>query len=333
MRVALVRLTAMGDVIHTLAAVQFVKARFPHLHLSWFVEEKFAAVLANNPDVDAVIPLRLHDLKKRPSPTLLRANLKKVRQAGPFDLVIDAQGLMKSAAVARAAGNTVAGLDAASIKEKPATLLYRHRYRIDCAEIAPMRFAGLIAKALGMRIEKRTMAQKAPYLYWDERRIDPTLHDALRGDGPLVLIVVGASNASKTYPAERWIEVVQKLKECRIKLIAGSAKERESAQTISDATHAELLPPTDLNGLKYAVSRADLLIGNDTGPSHMAWALNRPSIVLFGSTPRSMMFETPINVAITSGAKVHPCRFDKSDRSITRIPPQTIVQKARELLA
>ncbi|NPA28778.1 MAG: lipopolysaccharide heptosyltransferase I [Epsilonproteobacteria bacterium] len=333
MRVALVRLTAMGDVIHALAAVQFVKARYPHLHLSWFVEEKFAAVLADNPDVDTVVPLRLHDLKKRPSPALLKANLKKVRQAGPFDLVIDVQGLMKSAAVARAAGKNVAGLDAASIKEKPAALLYRRRYRIDCADIAPMRFATLIAKALNFTIDRSMMAAKRPYLFYREESLSAELVTALRGRAKRVLIVTGASNASKTYPTEGWIEVVRGLADCDVRLVAGSSQEREAARRVAQATHAELLPPTDLNGLKYAVSRADLLIGNDTGPTHMAWALNRPSIVLFGSTPRSMMFETSINVAITSGAKVHPCRFDKTDRSIAQIPPQTVIHEAKRLLA
>ena len=89
----------------------------------------------------------------------------------------------------------------------------------------------------------------------------------------------------------------------------------------------------DLNSLKYTVSRCDLLIGGDTGPSHMAWAMNRPSILLFGSTPKTMMMETPVNVALTSGAKVHPCRFDKTDRSIATIPPKDVVETAQRLLA
>ncbi len=126
--------------------------------------------------------------------------------------------------------------------------------------------------------------------------------------------------------------MIRGLEKANILLVAGSESERREAQKIADATKAQLLPPMDLDGLKYAVSRSNLLLGGDTGPSHMAWAMNRPSVLLFGSTPRTMMFETDKNIALTSGADVHPCRFDKSDRSIADIEPKEVIQSARTLL-
>ncbi len=332
MRLALVRLTALGDIIHTAATLQFVKTALPDTRITWFVEEKFTGILEHNPDIDEFVPLDLHGLKKERSLSKLSSIHHRIQAAGPFDLVIDVQGLIKSALVARMAGNNVAGLDRNSAKEGIASLLYRHRYPVDCAGIAPMRFASLIGQALGIEISHEMMAHKAPCLFYDPKRNRKELDAYFPPERPNLLIVTAASNPSKTYPPERWIEVVQELGDANILLVAGSEAERQTAQKIADATHARLLPPMDLDGLKYAVSRSDLLLGGDTGPSHIAWAMNRPSILLFGSTPRSMMFETERNIALTSGAPVHPCRFDKSDRSIATIQPEHIIEKAQDIL-
>ena len=333
MRVAVVRLTAMGDVIHTLASMQFVKKAYPNMEITWFVEEKFAPILEGNPDVDRIVPLDLHGLKKGLTLDKLRKQFRKIRDAGPFDRVIDIQGLIKSALVAKIAGSNVAGLDRKSAKEGVASLLYRDTYRVDCDGIAPMRFASLIAQALKIDITESMMQNKSPYLFFhedDETAQTDAFFDTNR---PNILIVTGASNPSKTYPSKRWIEVIKGLGDFNILLVAGSQTEREAAKEIEHVTSARLLPPMSLNALKYAVSRCDLLIGGDTGPTHIAWAMNRPSIVLFGSTPKTMMMETPINIAITSGTKVHPCRFDKNDRSIAKIPAKKVVQTAQRLLA
>ena len=332
MRVAIVRLTAMGDVIHTLASIQFIKARIPDIHITWFVEEKFAEILRHNPHIDTIVPVNMHGLKKKPSLSALGTIVHTVKAAGPFDLVIDVQGLIKSAILARIAGSDVAGLDAASAKEGVATLLYRHTYPVDCAEIAPYRFASLLAQALGIEISKKMLLDKAPYLFFETDEACRAIDSFFSNDKKNILVVTAASNASKTYPPERFAELASILEEHNLLLVAGSEAEREAARTIAESSPATLLPPMDLNTLKYAVARSDLLIGGDTGPSHMAWAMNRPSILLFGSTPKSMMMETPVNLAVTSGAKVHPCRFDKSDRSIATIPPETIAKTATKFL-
>ncbi len=333
MRVAIVRLTAMGDIVHTMAALQFVKKAKPDTEITWFVEEKFAAVVERNPHVDRIVPVDLHRLKNGFSFTALRQEAAKVRSVGPFDLVIDVQGLLKSAILARIAGREVAGLDFDSAKEGVASFLYSQRFAVDCTRIAPLRFASLIAKALGIEITEQMLRKKEPYLFFDRERAAGRVDPFFDEKRPNLLVVTAASNASKTYPPERFIELIGHLEACNVLLVAGSEAERKEAETIAAATHARLLPPLDLDALKYAVFRCDLLIGGDTGPSHMAWAMNRPSLLLFGSTPRSMMMETPINVALTSGAKVHPCRFDKNDRSIATIDPARVAETASRLLA
>jgi heptosyltransferase-1 len=332
MKIAIVRLTAMGDVIHTAASVQFIKAALPQCQLTWFVEEKFAPILEHNPQIDRIVALNLHSLKKGVSLQKIKALADTIRSARPFDSVIDVQGLIKSAIVGRLADKNLHGLDRHSAREGIAALLYRHRHRVDCAGIAPMRFASLIAQSLDIGISHEMMADKKPYLFFDPER-DRTEIDALFDEArPNLLIVTGASLPSKTYPTEKWIEVIQELEGVNVLLVAGSEDERLEAGRIAEATSARLLPPLDLDSLKYAVSRADLLLGGDTGPSHIAWAMNRPSILLFGSTPPTMMFETERNISITSGANVHPCRFDKNDRSIADIPPRKILGALERML-
>jgi len=332
MKIAIVRLTAMGDVIHTAASIQFIKAALPECEITWFVEEKFAPILEHNPQIDHIVPLNLHGLKAG----ITLEKLKKIRQAihtaGPFDTVIDVQGLIKSALVGRLAGRNLHGLDRHSAREGIASLLYRHRHRVNCAGVAPIRFAELLSQSLDIPITPEMMASKAPYLFYDPDRNRSAIDPFFAENRPNLLVVTGASLPSKTYPAEKWIEVIQGLDGVNILLVAGSEAERREAERIAEATEARLLPPLDLDSLKYAVSRTNLLLGGDTGPSHLAWAMNRPSILLFGSTPRTMMFETEQNIAITSGIEVHPCRFDKNDRSITAIPPQVIIDTASRVL-
>jgi len=332
LRIAIVRMTAMGDIIHTLASMQFIKRLLPGSHISWFVEEKFAPVLENSPDVDRIVPLNLHGLKKDFSFSGLFQMLKRVKDAGPFDRVIDVQGLLKSAIVARAAGKEIYGLDASSAREPVASFFYKKKHRVDCAGIAPVRFASLVSQSLDIEIDEEMLLHKDPYIFFDMDASYSRLEHFFSKKKKNIIIITAASNMSKTYPPERFSELIDLLEEYNVLLVAGSAEERENAAKISQRSDATLLPELSLNELKYAIERCDLLVGGDTGPSHMAWALNKPSVILFGSTPKSMMMETRINKAVTSGADVHPCRFDKNDRSISTIAPQEIKNQIQRIM-
>jgi heptosyltransferase I len=92
------------------------------------------------------------------------------------------------------------------------------------------------------------------------------------------------------------------------------------------------LPKLNLHDLKAAIAKADLIIGNDTGPTHLAWGLNRPAIVLFGCTPVSRVYQTPINKVLKSPSLVNPYKLNKQDDSIGQIEVAEIVALARQLL-
>jgi len=328
-KIAIVRLSALGDIVHTLASLQFIKSHFKDIKITWFVEERFVDILKNSPHIDKIVAINLSKLKRDFSFDCLKSIHKVVKDSGDFDLVIDVQGLLKSAIISKITKKPVAGLDSKSAKEWLASLFYDRKFRVDCSGIAPMRFASLLSSALGFEITKEMMLQKLPYLYFEK---DASIDDYFDSKKESILIVTGASNESKTYPAKKFAKVANLLENYDVLLIAGSKKEQEFAKIIEQNSNAKLIPTKSLNSLKYAISKCDLLIGADTGPSHIAWAMNKPSIILFGSTAKTMMMETPINIAITSGKRVHPCRFDKSDRSITTIEPELIAKKVKALM-
>ena len=135
------------------------------------------------------------------------------------------------------------------------------------------------------------------------------------------------------YSKEKFVKIVQNLKE-NFFIAWGNEEEKEIAQFICDNSDAKVLPKIDLNTLKALISKVDLVIGNDTGPTHMAWALNTPSITIFGNTPAYRnTYETKINKSVKSSSVVNPFKLDKKDFSIKTIDENIIIDIAKELLS
>lgn len=135
------------------------------------------------------------------------------------------------------------------------------------------------------------------------------------------------------YSNEKFANITNSLDENYL-IVWGSESEKQIANNIANnSSNVTVLPKLDLNSLKALVSKVDLVIGNDTGPTHMAWALNIPSITLFGNTPGYRnTYETNINRIIESNSKVNPYKLDKSDFSIKEIDEKNIVKMAKEIL-
>jgi len=148
-----------------------------------------------------------------------------------------------------------------------------------------------------------------------------------------IALVVGASWASKIYPKEKVRALCESLEE-QFYVLWGSPKEYEDATYIAQGLeNVEVAPKLSLDELVNYISSMDLVIGNDTGPTHLAWAQNIPSITLFGPTSTRMIYETPQNIGIESSSKVDIFHIDKEDFSIVEIQPQQIVKEARKLLS
>ena len=331
MRIAIVKLSALGDIVHAMVALQFIKAQFGDIEIDWIVEERFAGLLQANPDISQILSVNIKALKK--NKLTFFQELKKIRAYAKnnYDLVIDAQGLIKSAVTAKLLGKRIAGFDENSIREKTASRLYD--IKIACAydENTINRNATVLSAPLGFTITHDEILTKKPFLFVENasQELDGYFPSKLN----TVMFVIGSTWASRNYPVEKFVKIAQALPDNCV-VLWGNAQEKANADWMSkQCGNITVLPQMDLNNLKSAVARADLVIGNDTGPTHMAWAANKPSITIFGPTPTSRVYQTAINKVVKSDSIVNPYKLNKQDFSIRTIDEHEIIDQAKYLLS
>jgi len=329
MKVAIVKLSAMGDIIHAMVALQYIKRAKPTLQIDWIVEEGFAQVLENNPHIDNILTVNLKALKE--NKLALFKEIKKIRTYAQnhYDLVIDAQGLLKSAITAKLLGKNRTGFSKDSIREGVASYFYDSKIEIAYDANTIDRNAKVMSEPLNINITPQMILDKEPFLFYNE---DKSLEPYLSTEKKNIIFIIGSTWESRNYPKEKFVEVANHLKE-NVLIAWGGKEEEERAKWIEEnSKHAKALPKINLNSLKYIIAKSDLLIGNDTGPTHMAWGLNVPSITIFGPTPVNRVYETSINKTIKSKSDVDHYKLDKNDFSITKIPSHRVILMAKGLL-
>jgi heptosyltransferase-1 len=324
-RVAIVRLSALGDIVNSAVVLQFIRAAYPHVKIEWITEEVFAPLLLLNKEIDKVHTVNIKKIKKEKNFTLFKETLFKLKNLGDFDLIIDMQGLLKSAIVSRLIGKNTHGFDKNSTRESFAAFFYKTSSRISYESGIIKRNCFLVSDALGFTINDTMLLNKKQVFEINKEFI-------LSKEKKNIAFVIGASWGSKIYPKEQVIKVCNALAE-DVYIIWGSENERETAEWICEhSEYATLAPQLKLSELVSFISSMDLVIGNDTGPTHLAWAQNIPSITLFGPTTTRMIYETPVNIGIKSSSKVNLLKIDKYDYSIKEIQTKLITHKAKELL-
>ena len=330
MKIAIVKLSAIGDIIHTMILLQFIKKEYPESIIDWFVDESLQGVLENNPHINQIQTIRLREGKEKKSILLFFKEVMKLRQLKKYDLVIDIQNLIKSAIVARVIpSDQTIGLDRYSSRESLASIFYSQRYAIDHSLNIINRNTSIINKALNINITSDDIDRKKPFLFFESYSWD----DYLSKHKPNILLVPGASFESKMYPLGEYAKISNKINGNFI-ILWGSPSERLIAEKIKLLSPEVLIvDKLSLDKLKALISEVDLVIGSDTGPVHMAWALNKASITLFGSTPGYRnSYITNINRVIESNSKVNPYKIDKNDYSIKEIQVDDIVKVSESLL-
>jgi heptosyltransferase-1 len=328
MKIAIVKLSAMGDIIHAMVALQYIKKSNPSLKIDWIVEKGFAKVLEGNPDIDTILPVNLKAIKKDKKQFLNQLSMVKKYANTQYDLVIDAQGLLKSAIVAKLLGKKRAGFSKTSIREGIASTFYTQKVEIAYDANTIDRNAKVMSEPLGISITPQMIIDKEAFLYYEE---DDILRE-LSHEKKNIIFIIGSTWPSRNYPKEKFAKIADALEE-NILIAWGSDIEKEDAEWIaSHSKFVTVLPQINLNGLKSIIGKSDLLIGNDTGPTHMAWGLNVPSITIFGPTPVNRVYETPINKVITSSSEVNHYKLNKNDFSIKEIEVDKIVKIAKDLL-
>ncbi len=330
MKIAIVKLSALGDIVHAMVALQFIKAHYPDAQIDWLVEQGFAEVLRHNPDITNLLTVNLKALKTNKASIFQQ--ISKVRRFAHnhYDLVIDAQGLIKSAVVARLLGKKVAGFDADSAREKAAAWFYN--VQLACAYDSNTidRNAFILSEPLGFQITHEQIVNKKPFLFFQNE--DARLYDYLAKDRANIVLVIGSTWDSRNYPADKFVKIAEALQQNCVVVWGNDAEKHSADKMASQSSFIQVMPKLDLNSLKALIAHADLVIGNDTGPTHIAWGLNRPSITIFGPTPVSRVYQTDINKVIKSASVVNPYKLNKQDYSIREIDEQEIITMAKALL-
>jgi heptosyltransferase-1 len=283
-RILIVRLSSMGDVVHTLPVAE--NARRAGAEVGWVVERPFAGLLEGNPNVSRVFEADTRAWRRRPfaaaTVRAVRGLARELRAFAP-DTTIDAQGLWKSALVARAARAPVVGF-AASARREPAS-----------ASLASVR---VVPAAEAVHVVERNLALLAPAGIPADVRVPDAAYLAARASPeadaflasisrPFVLLHPGVGRAEKAWPEERFAHLARAL--IRERAIASVVSWGPGDQRRADALRLLLpkrppMPLLSAAGLARVIREASLFVAADTGPLHLADALGSPTLALYGPT-------------------------------------------------
>jgi heptosyltransferase-1 len=356
-RVLIVRLSAMGDVIHTLPAVHFLRQVFPQAFIGWLIEERWAELLCApgsprrgprsvlRPLVDEVHTVNLKEWRKS------RFSISTLQQAAKvwndvrdvrYDVAVDLQGAIRSAVLARWSGaRTVYGV--AEPREGPASLWYTRRVvargrhvieqNLSVAEALVGHRAAMTPKELPCDL-RNDLPNELPKEPQAEQHISRQLAEL--GIGEFAILNPGAGWGAKRWPAERYGEVAGKLADQGIASILNYGPGEEelvrAAEAASGGT-ARAMSST-ITELIALTRRARLFIGGDTGPMHLAAALRVPVVAIFGPTDpaRNGPYGTPSIVLRSAESVTSHARRAAPDEGLLAIGSDAVVAAARELL-
>jgi heptosyltransferase I len=276
MRVLLIKMSSLGDVVHALVGVTDAARAHPGITFDWVVEEAYQDIPKWHPSVARTIVAPLRRWRKSPLQTISSGELKAFRadlRKESYDLVLDAQGLLKSAVVGQQANGPLAGRSAASAREPAAALFYRKRIEIDLNRTEVEQLRQLFARALGYP-EPQTPADFG---------IDRSTFTKTPGE-PYVVFLHGAAWPAKLWPEERWIELADfvRKKNLRVLLPWGNIDERERAVRIATKVHGEVVEQMAVPELASLLADARFVVGLDTGLTHIAIALQTRTVTLYG---------------------------------------------------
>ncbi len=331
MKIAIVRLSSLGDIIFCMAALQIIRRNRPDISVTWFADKKFADILDYNPDLEHVVKIELKQLKRDFSFSGLKREYRNLLEWGRFDVVIDLHGMLKSAIISRLVGGEICGFHYHTAKEPLTSLLYSKTFDIPLEMNTVHRYASLVAQALHLPLTEDELIHKQPFLFYGADDAS-CIAEYLSKDQKNIMLVVGSTWESRNYPKDKFVAIANELQENML-VCYGTDQEYQTAQYIAErSSFVRILPKLNLNQLKAAISQIDLLIGGDTGPTHIAWANNIPCIVLFGPTPAHRIYPGATCRILKSSSVVNERRLDKNDFSLHEISEVNVIDLARELL-
>jgi len=279
MNILIVRMGALGDIIHAVPAAAALRTAFPDARIDWLVEAR------HRPIVDLVSVIDRAVVLERPSIFGWLDISRRMREVR-YDVAIDFQGLMKSAVLARASGaRRVIGFSIWHLREKGARPFYSEIHRETPAERANHIVRQNLALLQSLGVSDTTI--QFPLADVSSRALEE-IHTVLGGEHPFALINPGAAWPNKRWPADRFGEVAAFLREVRglpSFVLWGPGEEGLAGAVVETSSGAaRVAPPTRIADLLALSRAASLMVSGDTGPLHLAAAVGTPTVSLFGPT-------------------------------------------------
>ncbi len=282
MRVLIVKTSSMGDVLHTLPALTDAQQAIPGIQFDWVVEEGFAQIPSWHATVDRVIPVAIRRWRKAWFSAPIKAERKAFRDAvrlQQYDAIIDAQGLVKSAAlVTRLARGVKHGMDWSTAREPLASLFYNRKHHIAKQQHAVERTRELFAKSLGYA---------KPQPQGDYAIAQHFVNECNADTGQYAVFLHATTRDDKHWPEANWRDLIGLLNNTgiRIKLPWGAPHEEARAKRLAEGfPYVDVLPRMSLEEVARILAGAKFVVSVDTGLSHLTAALDRPNITLYGPT-------------------------------------------------
>jgi heptosyltransferase I len=345
-RLLIVRLSAMGDVIHTLPAAQALREAFPNAMIGWLIEERWAELLcapgtprrgprsAQRPLADWVhtVDLKSWGRSLFTIPTLQQiVRVWNDVRSARYDVAVDLQGAIRSAVLARWSGARVV-YGAADPRESPASLWYTRQAITRGAHVIEQNLS--VVDAVAQR-KLKVPRVELPRDAGAERRIDQQLADA--GVGEFAILNPGAGWGAKRWPAERYGHVAQALaaEGVRSVLNYGPGEDELAREAEAASEGMAMAMKCSISELIALTRRARLFIGGDTGPLHLAAALQVPVVAIFGPTDpaRNGPYGTRSVVLRSPASPTTHARRAQPDEGLLSISSDAVVEAARTLLA
>ena len=313
-RILLIKTSSLGDVIHNLPVVSDIRANFPNAQIDWVVEESFADIPQLHPHVSQIFTVAMRRWKKQLFSKNTWAEIgkfKKIIKQNQYDAIIDTQGLLKSALITKQANGVKHGYDKNSIREPIASRFYDKTYTISYHQHAITRNRALAAMSLGYEIPKNAL----DYGIIPTNNSSASLIDTGLQDGYIVALH-GTSRDSKLWAEKNWVDLGGELAKQNLNLALPWASETELARAIEIARqlkNAIVLPKLSIAQIACVIAKSKAAICVDTGLSHLAAALNIPTIAIYTDTDPALTGVMAGNVApaINLGGIAHTPSVDE----------------------
>ncbi len=338
MRLVLIRLSSLGDIVHTWPLAQALRNSRPDLHLTWMVEEPFRPLVEGHPAVDSVITVATRRWRRSPFALRTRAETgaikTRLRELSP-DVVLDSQGTLKSAWISRWTGaEDRVGLARPWRRELLPGLFYTRVLPGSLNDPHVVATNSTLVRVVGGEPEAKTLQPDGRWLL--ERSIER--RPEIRRHSPYAVLLPGAGQPSKVLGTDVLSNLADLLANHSLDVVIAwgpGELERAEAVVAGAGKNVEVAPPTNLEQLAVLLGGASLVVGADTGPIHLAASFGTPTLAVFLTTDWRRNGPLGRNTSVLSTSrlpqKVHPGKAGVAAGSIPSA--EAIGRKAAELLA